>query len=368
MALVHHAGDGATGNRKFIESLMKIIILDGISGVPLGKEIHGAFQGAGVSSVYADAFHFKARPFYRLSSIVLKSRNRMRDKEGFSHLPRIELKELEALIERERPTHVLVIGFLYKHFEVRAARELLNKHGVSLLLYDTDSCNLYGKRREFVYFIQQELPVYDHIFSFSKVTTRFFQDTLGLKASHLPFGALPVHALGLQKTAEALFVGSADLRRVFLLEGVRNRVAIRGNRWKRNYPLMSSALRARVDDRTVWGEELQMLLQSAKIVINITRSDFYGAETGVNLRIFEALSAGCFLLTDYCEEIAELFTPGQDIEVFRSATELRAKVAYYLENEEERERIARNGRARFLEHHTWAARIDQIGSTLAAVD
>lgn len=343
---------------------MKIIILDGISGVPLGKEIHGAFLEAGVSSVYADAFDFKERPFYRLSSVILKSRNRVRDKEGFSHLPRIELKELETLIERERPTHVLVIGFLYKHFDVKATKDLLAKHGVSLLLYDTDSCNLYGKRREFVYFIQHELPAYDHIFSFSKVTTRFFEDTLGLSASHLPFGALPVQPLALQKNAEALFVGSADLRRVFLLEGIRDRVAIRGNRWKRNYPLMSSALQARVDDRTVWGQELQTLLQSAKIVINITRSDFYGAETGVNLRIFEALSAGCFLLTDYCEEIMELFTPGEEIEVFRSAAELREKVAYYLEHEEARERIAQNGRARFLEHHTWSTRIDQIRSTL----
>lgn len=346
---------------------MKIIVLDGISGVPLGKEIHGAFVEAGVPAVYTDVFEYKMRPFYKVSSVILKTRNKAREKEGFSHLPRIELKELEALVKREAPTHVLVIGFLYKHFDVKAAKALLEAHGACLLLYDTDSCNLYSKRREFVYFIQQELPFYDHIFSFSKVTTRFFQDSLGLSASHLPFGALPVEQLALGKSSEALFVGSADLRRVFLLESIRDRVSIRGNRWERNYPLMSASLRSRVDDRTVWGEELQALLQSAKIVINITRSDFYGAETGVNLRIFEALAAGCFLLTDYCEEVGELFRAGEEIEVFRSAAELKEKVRYYLENESERERIARNGHARFLSAHTWSSRVDQIRSTVASL-
>lgn len=67
-----------------------------------------------------------------------------------------------------------------------------------------------------------------------------------------------------------------------------------------------------------------------------------------------------FPLTDYCEEIASLFSPGQDIEVFRSGVELKEKVRYYLAHPEERDRIAQNGRARFLEQHTWANRVERI--------
>jgi spore maturation protein CgeB len=69
-------------------------------------------------------------------------------------------------------------------------------------------------------------------------------------------------------------------------------------------------------------------------VLNITRSDFFGAETGVNLRIFEALAAGCFLLTDHCEELAELFAVGKEIETYRSSAELgRKRQDYYLNNQ-----------------------------------
>ena len=211
-----------------------------------------------------------------------------------------------------------------------------------------------------MYFIGQELPRYDLLFSFSEVTTRFFRETLGLNAQYLPFGAVDLPQQQREPERDVLFVGSADLRRVFLLENIREHLTVRGNRWRRNHALMSPELQERVDDRAVWGEELRELLQTSRIVLNITRSDFHGAETGVNLRIFEAISAGCFLLTDYCEEIASLFTPGEEIEVFRSRAELKDKVRHYLANPAECERVARNGRARFLEQHTWANRVAHI--------
>ncbi|UCJ17307.1 glycosyltransferase [Pseudomonas sp. MM211] len=343
-----------------VTSKRKYLIIDGIGGVPLGRELFDAFLQAGSQAVHWDALKQKPRQLYGLSSALFKARNKTRDREGFSHLPRLPLEPLRRLLEREAPTHVLVVGFLYKHYDVAQVAQMVRSAGARFILYDTDSCNLYSKRREFLYFIEEELPRYDQLFSFSETTTRFFHETLGLEALHLPFGAVVVPERQIEKDRDVLFVGSADLRRVFLLENIRENLSIRGNRWRRNNALMSSTLRQCVDDRPVWGEELQTLLQSSRIVLNITRSDFYGAETGVNLRIFEALAAGCFLLTDYCDEIASLFTPGQDIEVFRSGAELKDKVRYYLANPQERERIAQNGRARFLEQHTWANRVGRI--------
>lgn len=106
----------------------------------------------------------------------------------------------------------------------------------------------------------------------------------------------------------------------------------------------------------VGGQQLYQLLFASKIVLNITRSHFYGAETGVNLRIFEALSAGAFLLTDYCEELTELFVVGEEIEVFRSSAELIEKVEYYLANPEKRMQIAQRGHQKYLQLHTWDAK------------
>jgi spore maturation protein CgeB len=137
-----------------------------------------------------------------------------------------------------------------------------------------------------------------------------------------------------------------------------------GNRWRRNQPLISPALYQRIDDQPVWGEALHRLLGQAKIVLNITRTDFHGAETGINLRIFEALAAGCFLLTDHCDELAELFAIGKEIETYRSAAELVEKVRYYLAHPEERNRIARDGHAAFRAAHTWNHRATDILNSL----
>lgn len=338
----------------------KFFIIDGIGGVPLGRELREAFTDIGVSTAYLDALRQRPRNLYGLRSAFHKARNKLRDKAAFHNLPRLPLRELEEAVRREKPTHILVIGFLYKHYDPAAVKRLAHEVGAKFIIYDTDSCNLYSRQREFIFFLKNELPLYDVLFSFSKVTTRFFRDTLGLNARHLPFGAKQVPRRVEDPKLEVLFVGSADLRRIFLLEHIREWLAVRGARWKRNYPLMSNALRLRVDDRPVWGDELLSMLQGARIVLNITRSDFYGAETGVNLRIFEALAAGCFLLTDYCEEVAEILKPGEHLEVFHSATDLRQKVEYYLANPQERERIARLGHAEFLAAHCWSSRVRQI--------
>jgi spore maturation protein CgeB len=336
-------------------------VLDGIGGVPLGREISESIRGEGHAAIHFDCLKQPVRPLYGIRSAYAKTINRRHDRDSFYFLPRFSTKSLSVLIEAEQPNIILAIGFIYKFFDPQELRRLADKHGARLFLYDTDSCNLYDKRREFIFFLENELPIYDGIYSFSRVTTSFFKNTLGLPAVWLPFAAQPVPAFGTEeKTIDALFVGNADLRRIFLLEHIKDKVTVFGSRWQRNYPLISSELQARISNREVWGDELHGLLARAKIVLNITRTDFYGAETGINLRIFEALAAGCFLLTDHCVEIETLFQSGKEIETFRSSQELLEKVHYYLEHESERLAIARRGHEKFLANHTWASRIREV--------
>lgn len=334
--------------------MTKVLVLDGISGVPLAKELCEAFANIDTAVTYADLRKFDPLMFYGLKSAFRKALNKRENADGFYHLPKLNEAAFEAYLKQQLPTVILVIGFVYKYLTPGFLLRLKKEHGIKLFLYDTDSCNLYSKRREFVFFIEQELPIYDEIFSFSKITTRFFKDTRKLNASFLPFGAKKL-ALPAQpnQDIDVLFIGSGDLRRVFMLETIRSHVTVYGDRWSRNYPLMSDELKARVIDRSVWGEQLHQLLFASRIVLNITRSHFYGAETGINLRIFEALAAGAFLLTDYCDELAELFVLGEEIEVFRSSAELVEKVEYYLAHPEKRLEIARRGHQKFLELYTW---------------
>ena len=239
---------------------------------------------------------------------------------------------------------------------------------IRLYLYDTDSCNIYSKRREFVFFLERELPEYHHIFSFSSVMTDFFKQTRGLPATYAPYGAEKIAMPApTEQQHHVLFVGSADLRRVFVLEHIREQVSIFGSRWERNFPLMSDALKSRIMGNAAWGGELHQLFANSKIILNITRTQFYGAETGINLRIFEALAAGCFLLTDYCDEVADLFRVGYELETFKSSKELKEKVDYYLANPAKRIEIANNGHQAFLERFIWTTRMRPVLEQMGAL-
>ena len=339
----------------------RFLLLDGIGGVPLGREIAEALQACGHDVVHFDCLKQQSRRLYGFRSACAKAINKHAEKDGFYLLPKLNKRTLTALIEQTQPTHILVVGFIYKFFDPRELQEIAHTQKIHLLLYDTDSCNLYGKRREFIFFVEHELPIYSRIFSFSQVTTRFFRNTLRLPAEHLPFGARPLTLPNAtDPPINVLFVGSGDFRRILLLETIKQDVTIYGNRWHRSFPLISHELQARITDTPVWDDALYALLARAKIVLNITRTDFYGAETGVNLRIFETVAAGRFLLTDYCEELEDIFEIGQEIETFSSSQELVDKVHYYLKNEDKRFAIAQNGHERFMRCHTWRNRIEKL--------
>lgn len=345
----------------------KILILDGISGVPLAREISETCSALGRQTYYVDLARLDKIPLYKLRSMFSKAVNRRQDSDAFYHLPRAQQKELESIIMRERPSHILVVGFIYRFINPAFLRQLADRYHIKLYLYDTDSCNIYSKRREFVFFLKSELPAYDGIFSFSQVMTDFFRRTTQARTQYMPYGAMPIHLPAPSDYQhDVLFVGSGDLRRIFLLEHIRDHLSIYGSRWERNHGLMSSQLQQRITNKTVWGPELFQLFADSKIILNITRSQFYGAETGINLRIFEALSSGSFLLTDYCDEISELFAMGEELETFKSSIELKEKVTFYLEHPQERLRIAERGHQAFQQRFTWKIRTQALLDAMQA--
>ena len=74
----------------------------------------------------------------------------------------------------------------------------------------------------------------------------------------------------------------------------------------------------------------------------------------LNLRVFEALAAGGFLLTDKLTPssgLELLFKPGEDIDVWSSVDELIEKTRFYLDNPVEADRIRRCGQQKLLEFH-----------------
>lgn len=88
----------------------------------------------------------------------------------------------------------------------------------------------------------------------------------------------------------------------------------------------------------------------SKINLNITLRSI---ETGIPKRIFDVMSVGGFVISNYQEELEELFVPDEEIVLFHTPEELLKKVDYYLRHEEERNRIAQKGYLKVKECYTY---------------
>jgi hypothetical protein len=86
----------------------------------------------------------------------------------------------------------------------------------------------------------------------------------------------------------------------------------------------------------------------------------------VNMRVFEALACGSLLVTNDLADNgqAELFRAGEHLVTYRDLDDLVEKVAYYLEHEDEGERIAAAGREAVLAAHTYRHRMETILRTV----
>lgn len=105
------------------------------------------------------------------------------------------------------------------------------------------------------------------------------------------------------------------------------------------------------------GEATSFIYAGTKINLNIALK---GIEGGTTQRIMDIMGAGGFVLTNYCEETAELFEEGKEIVMFRTPEELIQKVDYYLEHEEEREQIARAGHEKAMNDYTYEKKIKRL--------
>lgn len=103
--------------------------------------------------------------------------------------------------------------------------------------------------------------------------------------------------------------------------------------------------------------EMPKIFHLSKINLNFTSKPI---RTGLPLRIWDILGAGGFVLTNFQTEIPEYFEIGRDLETYASEEELMQKISYYLEHEDERVEIARNGYQKAKEQYSLEMRVKQI--------
>jgi spore maturation protein CgeB len=108
----------------------------------------------------------------------------------------------------------------------------------------------------------------------------------------------------------------------------------------------------------LWGMPMYQALRDARIVFN-SHIDAAGAFAN-NLRLYEVTGVGSLLLTDWKENLTEMFVPGLECAAYRSVDECVRLARHYLAHEEERATIAAAGQRRALAEHTYEHRVPEL--------
>lgn len=106
-----------------------------------------------------------------------------------------------------------------------------------------------------------------------------------------------------------------------------------------------------------WGIEMYRVLSASRITLN-HHGDI--APYANNCRLYEATGVGTLLITDWKENLHEMFEPGKEVVVYRTPEECAGLIKYYLEHDEARKTIAHAGQERTLKEHTYYHRMQEL--------
>ena len=105
-------------------------------------------------------------------------------------------------------------------------------------------------------------------------------------------------------------------------------------------------------------EDAAKRFSESKIAFNISIGD------DINMRLFETMGTGSFLLTNELPTLGKLFEDGKHLVTYNSYDDMVEKAKYYIEHDEEREKIAEAGYNEVINKHTYQHRIDKIMETI----
>lgn len=179
---------------------------------------------------------------------------------------------------------------------------------------------------------------FDHVFIAQREYLQAFRDAGNRSVHWLPLGCDPgIHRKTTTTKEHAVgFVGSLNAeRRVKLLNSI-----------ERVFPVTCK--------RVFWEDMADFFSRSRIVFNNAIKND-------LNMRVFEVLSTGSFLLTDVAKASGqeELFHAGEDLGVYTDDAITEAAF-YYLDHEDERERIAQRGQQIIHTGHTYAHRLEDM--------
>lgn len=216
--------------------------------------------------------------------------------------------------------------------------------------------------------LERLLNSFDHLYSTDDGWSDNVELMTGRRPTWLPCGADPESHRPLDPSQlehdladHIVYVGSSCaghpagwLRRELLrsLDGLP--LAVFGDEgWKDCGRFVASCYRG----GPVRSERANAIYASAAMALNFHHPQF---RRGTSLRTFALCCSGAFQVVDWRDGLDRWFTPGVEIETFRTPGELRSIAERYLADPVSRARIAAAGRQRVLTEHTYRHRLEAM--------
>lgn len=210
-----------------------------------------------------------------------------------------------------------------------------------------------------------EYNLYDYVFFASEKLYRKLGDRIRPGSDYLlqctdpeTMQARPT----VEKRFELLFIGnSRGVYRKILADllPTSHDLVVYGNGWDNIAPVKPFVVEKYLDN-TLVGQAYH----DAQILLNDHWEDMR-KEGIVSNRIFDALAAGAFVISDYMPEIDELFEGA--VVTYKTKEGLQEKIDYYLGHADLRVELAEKGKRIVLEHHTFRHRVEKILSVMKAL-
>ena len=111
---------------------------------------------------------------------------------------------------------------------------------------------------------------------------------------------------------------------------------------------------------SAYGKEMVKILSQSKIALNIHDPS---VPYGGNMRLFEIPATKSLQIADKCPQ--DWFKDGDEIVLYKNNQDLLQKINYFIDNDEERERIAKNGYEKLVRKHQYKHRVKKIFESIS---
>ena len=208
---------------------------------------------------------------------------------------------------------------------------------------------------------------YDYVFCGGTEAQKIFAKNKISNTNWLPFACAPDFHRPIALTDEdkkkyekdVVFVGSFYPNRWKILKELNNfDTGIWGPNW--NKIPIESFNNLSINTAFINHIEWIKIFKAAKIVIVIHFQDGKTLCSQASPKVYEALACKSFVIVDRQKDVFSLFEDKKHLVGFDTIKDLKQKIVYYLENPNEREKIANNGYKEVLNKHTYMHRLEEM--------